>query len=65
MLETKVHQYHTATRSRSRIGLLGRHLLDVISRQNSRLQLVLQMLNTIIRIGNGCSHGSMLADNLG
>ena len=65
MFETKVNQYHTATRSRSWIGLLGRHLLDVISWQNSRLQLVLQMLNTIIRIGNSCPHSSMLADNLG
>ena len=65
MLKTKVHQYHTATRSRSWIGLLGRHLLDVISRQNCSLKLVLQMLNTIIRIGNGRPHSSMLADNLG
>ena len=65
MLQTKVHQYHTATRSRSWIGLLGRHLLDIISRQNSRLQLVLQMLDAILCIGNGRSHGSMLADNLG
>ena len=65
MFETKVNQYNTATRSRSWIGLLGRHLLDVISRQNCRLQLVLQMLNAILCIGNGCPHGSMLADNLG
>ena len=64
VLETKVNQNDIFTNTWCWVGCLSWYLLNIVGWQNSRTQLILQVLDTVTRISQSRFHGTVLTDNL-